>query len=80
MHISLTNIDNINSQQVEINLKDFNATHISGKILTSSKVQDHNTFDNPKNVVPKNFNDASISGNNIKLMMPPISVIVLELE
>ena len=80
MHISLTNIDNINSQQVEIDLKGFNATHISGKILTSSKVQDHNTFDNPKNVVPKNFNDASISGNNIKLMMPPISVIVLELE
>jgi len=79
LHISLTNIDNINSQATEIDLKGFKAKQVTGRILTSSKVQDHNTFDNPKNVVPKTFNDASISEGKIKVNIPPCSVIVLEL-
>ena len=79
LHISLTNIDNINSQAVEIDLKGFKAKQVTGRILTSSKVQDHNTFDNPEKVVPKTFNDVSISGDNLKVKMPPVSVIVLEL-
>jgi alpha-N-arabinofuranosidase len=79
MHISLTNIDNKNSQEVEIDLKGFKAKQVKGRILTSLKVQDHNTFDNPTNVVPKTFNDASISEGNLKVNMPPNSVIVLEL-
>jgi alpha-L-arabinofuranosidase len=79
IHISLTNIDNIKGQEVEIELKGNKAKQVTGKILTSSKVQDHNTFDNPTNVVPKTFNDVSISKGNLKVSMPPNSVIVLEL-
>jgi alpha-N-arabinofuranosidase len=79
MHISLTNIDNKNSQEVEIGLTGFKAKQVSGRILTSLKVQDHNTFDNPAKVAPKSFNNASLSGGNLKLSMTPNSVIVLEL-
>jgi alpha-N-arabinofuranosidase len=79
MHISLTNIDNQNSQQLIIDLKGFNAKKVTGRILTSSKVQDHNTFDNPTKVVPVGYNDAKLSGNNLLVNMPPVSVIVLEL-
>jgi alpha-N-arabinofuranosidase len=79
LHISLTNIDNIKRQEVEIDLKGFKAKQVTGRILTSSKVQDHNTFDNSTNVGPKTFKDASISGSNLKVNMPPNSVIVLEL-
>ena len=80
IHISLANIDNKNSQEVEIGLEDFKAEHVTGRILTSSKAQDHNTFDNPSNVVPKTFNNASVSGGYIRVNMPPNSVIVLELH
>jgi alpha-L-arabinofuranosidase len=80
LHISLTNIDNVNAQTVEIDLKNYNADKITGRILTSPKVQDHNTFENPTNVIPKAFNDFSISGNSLKVKMPAISVIVLELN
>ncbi|MGD0591867.1 MAG: alpha-L-arabinofuranosidase C-terminal domain-containing protein [Bacteroidota bacterium] len=79
IHISLTNIDNTKGQEVEIVLKGMNAKQVTGRILTSSKVQDYNTFDNPTNVVPKTFNDASISKGILKVSMPPNSVIVLEL-
>ncbi len=64
---------------MEIDLKDFKAKQVTGRILTSSKVQDHNTFDDPSYVIPKTFKDVSISGGNIKINMPPNSVIVLEL-
>jgi alpha-N-arabinofuranosidase len=80
IHISLANIDNKNSQEVEIGLEGFKAKQVTGRILTSSKVQDHNTFDNPSNVAPKTFKNASISGGYIRVNMPPNSVIVLELE
>lgn len=79
MHISLTNIDSQNNQVIAINLKGFNAKKVSGRILTSSKVQDHNTFDNPDKVMPINFNGAKLSGDNLLVNMPPVSVIVLEL-
>jgi alpha-N-arabinofuranosidase len=80
MHISLTNIDNKHNQKVTINLKDFKAKKVSGRILTSAKVQDHNTFDNPDMVMPGKFDDAKISGGNLQVNLPPISVVVLELE
>jgi alpha-L-arabinofuranosidase len=79
IHISLTNIDNQNSQQVTINLKGFKAKKVNGRILTCSKVQDHNTFDNPTTVIPKNFDDTKLSDDNLLVNMPPVSVIVLEL-
>jgi alpha-N-arabinofuranosidase len=80
MHISLTNIDNQNDQKAEIELKGFKAKNVSGRILTSKKVQDHNTFDNPKKVIPKTFNKATLSGDHLMVNMPPHSVIVLELN
>ncbi|MEJ2543485.1 MAG: alpha-L-arabinofuranosidase C-terminal domain-containing protein [Calditrichaceae bacterium] len=80
MHISLTNIDNKKGQKVEIELNGFDAKSVKGRILTSKKVQDHNTFDNPIKVVPKNFDDARLTSGNLIVNMPPISVIVLELN
>jgi alpha-N-arabinofuranosidase len=80
MHISLTNIDNKNAQEVRVDLKGFKVRKVTGRILTSAKVQDHNTFDNPTKVVPKSFNKALLSDNNLLVNMPPNSVIVLELN
>lgn len=79
MHISLTNIDNVNKQKVEIDLKGFNAKQVSGKILTSGKVQDYNTFENPALITPEAYNVAKLSGDKLVVDMPPVSVIVLEL-
>lgn len=79
MHVSLTNIDNKNSQKVEIDLKGYDAKSVTGKILTSPKIQDHNTFDDPTKVIPAAFNNVKLSGDKLALNMPPASVIVLEL-
>ena len=80
MHLSLTNIDNKNDQQVEVDLKGFHAKNVKGRILTSSKVQDHNTFDNPGKIVPDSFKQAKLTGDNLMVNLPHNSVVVLELS
>jgi alpha-N-arabinofuranosidase len=79
MHISLTNIDNKNNRKIEIALKGFEAREVSGTILTSPEVQDHNTFEMPSYIVPKSFNEVMPAGDTLLVNMPPHSVIVLEL-
>ena len=79
MHISLTNIDNRQSRKVEIGLKGFQAKTVTGRILTSEKIQDHNTFDMPAKVAPAVFNNATLGKDGLLVNMPPDAVVVLEL-
>lgn len=79
VHISLVNIDPNRSQEVSISLRGVSVKNVSGRILSSSKVQDHNTFDQPDRIKPVEFKGASISGDLLKLTLPPVSVVVLAL-
>lgn len=79
-HISLVNIDAVKSQPVTIDLTGLAAESVSGRILVSEKLQDHNTFHQPEKVKPAAFQGAKISGNNLSLTLPPASVVVLELK
>ena len=49
-------------------------------MLTAEKMNAHNTFDNPDVVKPADFSDYKLSGNNLKVNMPPMSVVALELD
>ena len=52
---------------------------VTGRILASASVQDHNTFEQPEKVKPREFRDAKLRDNNLQLTLPPFSVVVLEL-
>jgi len=39
----------------------------------------HNTFEKPENVKPEAFDGASIKDGNLRVSMPPMSVVVLTL-
>ena len=80
MHISLCNIDPDASENAEVSLENFNAAKISGRILTAGKMNAHNTFENPNAVKPAEFQHFDLTGNNLKVDMPPMSVVVLELS
>ncbi len=80
-HISLVNIDAGKSQEVTIDIsgkKKFNS--ISGRILTSTKLQDHNTFTQPEKIKPVVFKGAGLKGSTLTVKIPPFSVVVLELK
>jgi alpha-L-arabinofuranosidase len=80
VHISIVNIDAHNAQDVSIDLGALPARTVSGRILRSDKIQDHNTFNNPGKIKPASFNEARLNGNNLTLKIPAFSVVVLEIK
>ena len=80
VHISLTNIDAKNAEDISIDLGGLQLKSVTGRILRSQTLQDHNSFDNAGKIKPAAFNGAAISGSTLTLKMPPFSVVVLELK
>ena len=78
VHISVVNIDSKKAHSVEVDVSALGVKSVTGEILASGKLQDHNTFDNPNKVQPKKFDGAKLSGGKLTLSVPPFSVIVLE--
>src|SRR6202008_3971530 len=79
-HISLVNIDAHNEQEVNIDLGGLSAKAVTGRILRSGKLQDHNSFDNPEKIKPVVFTNAMLNGNNLVVRIPAFSVVVLEIK
>ena len=80
VHISLVNIDARNEQEVKIDLQGLSESSVTGRILRSDKLQDHNTFDDPQKIKPAPFAGAGLNGSSLSVKMPPFSVVVLELK
>ena len=80
IHISLVNIDAQKVQDVSIELRGASLKSVTGRIITSAKLQDFNSFENPNKVKPEIFKGASLSSNNLKVKLPAHSVVVLELK
>jgi alpha-L-arabinofuranosidase len=79
-HISLVNIDPSKTQEITIELRGGKFTGVTGRILSSAKLQDHNSFSEPNKILPKVFNGASLYSNDLKVLIPPASVVVLALN
>jgi alpha-N-arabinofuranosidase len=79
-HISLVNIDYSKPQTVTINLSGANYGGVTGRILTSDKMQNYNSFQQPEKIKPAAFSGAQLKGNNLSVTLPPFSVVVLELK
>ena len=77
-HISLVNIDSKNVNTVEIDVTDLGIKSVTGTIITSSKLQDHNTFDNPTKIQQLVFKGFQIKKGKLEVVIPPFSVITLE--
>ncbi|MEO6290774.1 MAG: alpha-L-arabinofuranosidase C-terminal domain-containing protein [Ginsengibacter sp.] len=80
VHISLTNINSKKEETVAIKIDGKRYNNVKGRILTSSKLQDHNTFEEPEKIIPQVFSGASLKGNTLNVKLPPFSVVVLELK
>jgi alpha-N-arabinofuranosidase len=80
VHISLVNLDTKKSQKLETALAGVTWKSVSGRILTSPKVNDYNTFEKPNTVKLASFNGAKKRGDKLAVEIPPQSVVVLELK
>jgi alpha-N-arabinofuranosidase len=80
IHVSLVNIDPTRSQKITLNLDSEKFSVAIAKILSSKKLQDHNSFAEPEKIKPVAFNDFTVSKGAISINLPPTSVVVLTLK
>jgi alpha-N-arabinofuranosidase len=79
-HISLVNMHATQKQEISIDMFGGQYKTVTGRVLTSGRLQDFNSFDNPERIKPIAFNGAKMKGGNLTVTVPPFSVIVLELN
>ncbi|NJB72134.1 alpha-N-arabinofuranosidase [Saonia flava] len=77
-HISLVNIDPKRSITVDIDVSGMDVDEVSASILTSEKLQDHNSFDNPDKVKPAVFKKFKLKKGILSVETPPYSLIVFK--
>lgn len=78
-HISVVNIDPTQKHSLQLEIGAGKKT-VSGRILTSARLQDHNSFEQPEKIKPQLFKDARLNGNQLSVQVPPAAVLVLELQ
>jgi len=79
VHVTLVNIDTKKLQAITVNFKGVKYKTVTGRILTSAKLQDYNSFDDPEKIKPADFKGAEWKGDSVHVKLPPFSVVVLEL-
>ena len=79
MHISLVNIDPVNPIPVMMDLRGINENKVKGILLNSKYMNSHNTFENPREVIPEDFMDFNVQKDRIEVLLPARSVVVLEI-
>ena len=77
---ALTNLDPDRGISVSTTIDGAHLSSVSGTILTGPKMDSHNTFAEPDAVHPVGFDGSSLSGGELKVMLPPKSVVVLTLK
>jgi alpha-N-arabinofuranosidase len=80
VHISFVNLDPNKKISFRSNLVGIKWQTVTGQVLTSKKLTDINTFENPNNLKIVSFNGAKKEGNELVVDLPPQSVVVLELK
>jgi alpha-N-arabinofuranosidase len=78
VHVSLVNIDSKKENKIEIDINELGIKNVSGTIITSKKLQDHNTFDNPTKIQQTTFKGFEIKKGKLEIILPPFSVVTLE--
>jgi alpha-N-arabinofuranosidase len=79
IHITLCNLSINESYKIETEIVGKKANNIKARILTG-QMEEHNTFDAPEMVKPKDFANISLTQEGLTLEIPPVSVIGITLE
>lgn len=80
IHISMANVDLEKDQLIRLSLTNVKITSASGRILTSPQITDHNTFESPHVVEPKEFKGVKMNEGKLEITLPPKSIVVLEIK
>lgn len=80
IHMTIVNLDPNRKINLRCNLVDLKWKAVSGQVLSSKKLTDHNSFDNKELVKINSFNGAKKEGDSLVVELPAQSVVLLELK
>jgi alpha-N-arabinofuranosidase len=78
LHLTLSNANPHQDLPLKVHLGGMKARQVQGRVLQADAMNAHNTFENPERVRPQAFHGASLSGETLEIVMPKMSVVVLE--
>lgn len=80
IHITLCNPDHRDCAAVELAIRGLKTeVRITGTVLTSEGMDDHNTFDEPNRVKPGVYSEYKQTLEGIEAVLPPMSIVLLKL-
>jgi alpha-N-arabinofuranosidase len=80
IHISLANIHPSSNVEVDIDIRGADVSKMTGTILTAARLNSHNTFEKPREVIPAALPGSTLRQNRLRLDVPAKSVVVLEIN
>jgi len=80
VHVTLCNLDPNVPMDVTCAISGLKAASVTGRVLTASAMNAHNTFDEAEAVKPVTLDGARLTGNGFAVTLPAKSVVVLELK
>lgn len=80
VHVALVNLDPHRAIPVAMTLAGVQASGVTGRIVTGTTMDAHNSFEQPDTVRPVSFNGAQAAGGTVSATLPPMSVVVLDLQ
>lgn len=80
IHLSACNLSHTDEAEISCEIAGYSAAKVSGRLLTDSALNAHNTFDRPNALGPQPFTEAFLQDGSLRFKLPPASVAVLSLE
>jgi alpha-N-arabinofuranosidase len=80
VYVALTNLDPNKPAQVTAGIRGIDAKSVSGRVLTAPSITAHNSFEQPNEVKPVAFTGAKLDEGNLQVVLPPKSVVMLQLN
>ena len=78
--ITMVNLHPSEKITVQTALKGKNWKPVGGRYIHSQNFTDHNTFEIPEKIKPASFRDFRKNGEQLQVVLPPLSVVTLELQ
>ncbi len=80
LHLGLVNTDPDHSVELKTSVGGIKPVSATGRVLTAPAIQSRNTFDQPATVKPVTFTGLSLSSGVLKIVLPPKSVVMVDVR
>jgi alpha-N-arabinofuranosidase len=80
LYASVANLDPHEAAGITLEIDGGRVRNPSARILTADAMDSHNTFEAPHTVAPRRFDELDVAGGALRFELPPMSIVMIELD